>query len=201
MQAITQLPLIMLCTYVQIKVSWFKHIIVLNGLRCGIVRLFDSFVPRRSIIYFRGWNTPMYSHRPIAVVAGVKKYRVPRLSVPAPIELCVKWYGRHQCFLSRSRFTPCLSMEGGLSVIMVMEDCQCSYTGLFDQVPGVIRDDRVIQNLSLHHIFIYRKVVYGTRMLFFFSSATRTDMKSKGSSLALVCVSIKFIDFIFWLVY
>ena len=65
-------------------------------------------------------------------------------SVPAPIELCIKWYGRHQCFLSRSRFTPCLSMEGGLSVIMVMEDCQCSYTGLFDQVPGVIRNGRVI---------------------------------------------------------
>ena len=143
----TQLPLIMLCTYVQIKVSWFKHSIVLNGLRCGIARLFDSFVPRRSIIYFKEWGqTPMYSH--VAVVAGVKKYRVPRLSVPAPIELCVKWYGRHQCFLSRSRFTLCWSMEGGLSVIMVMEDCQCSYTGLFDQVPGVIRNGRVISKLK-----------------------------------------------------
>ena len=136
----TQLPLIMLCTYVQIKVSWSKHSIVLNGLLCSIVRLFDSFVPRRSIIYFKEWGqTPMYSH--IAVVAGVKKYRVPKIE---SIELCVKWYGRHQCFLSRSRFTPCLSMEGGLSVIMVMEDCQCSYTGLFDQVPGVIRNGRGI---------------------------------------------------------
>ena len=45
----------------------------------------------------------------------------PRLSVLAPIELCVKWYGKHQCILSsRSRFTPCVSMEGGLSV---MGDC------------------------------------------------------------------------------
>ena len=35
-------------------------------------------------------------------------------------------------------------MEGVLSVIMVMEDCQCSYAGLFDQVPGVIRNRRVI---------------------------------------------------------
>ena len=119
-------------------------------------------------------------------------------SVPAPIELCVKWYGRHQCFLSRSRFTPCLSMEGGLSVIMVMEDCQCSYTGLFDQVPGVIRNGRVISNLSLHHIFIYRKVVWHKDATFFFSSATRTDLKSKGSCLALVCGSIKFIDFFFF---
>ena len=143
MQAMTQLPLIMLYTYVQIKVSWFKHSIVLNGLRCGIVRLFDSFVPRRSIIYFKEWGqTPMYSH--IALVAGVKKYRVPKIECPGALELCVKWYGRHQCFLSRSRFTPCLSMEGELSVIMVMEDCQCSYTGLFDQVPGVIRNGRVI---------------------------------------------------------
>ena len=31
-------------------------------------------------------------------------------------------------FLSRSRFTPYMSMEGGLSV---MRDCQCSYTGRF----------------------------------------------------------------------
>ena len=76
-----QLPLIMLCTYVQIKVSWFKHSIVLNGLRCGIVRLFDSFVPRRSMIYFNEWGQiPMYSH--IAVVAGVKKYRVPKIECP-----------------------------------------------------------------------------------------------------------------------
>ena len=73
----------------RVKVSWFKYSIVLNGLCCGIVRLFDSFFPRRSIIYFKEWGqTPMYSH--VAVVAGVKKYRVPRLSVPAPIELCVK---------------------------------------------------------------------------------------------------------------
>ena len=50
----------------------------------------------------------------------------PRLSVPAPIELCVKWYGVHHCFLLRSHFTPFMSMEGGLSVI---GDCQCSYTG------------------------------------------------------------------------
>ena len=85
----TQLPLIMLGTFVQIKVSWFKYSIVLNGLRCGIVHLFDSFVPRRSIIYFKEWGqTPMYSHVP--VVAGVKKCRVPKIEFSAPIELCVK---------------------------------------------------------------------------------------------------------------
>ena len=33
----------------------------------------------------------------------------------------------HQCFLSRSRFTPLMSMESGLSVT---GDCQCFYTGL-----------------------------------------------------------------------
>ena len=78
----TQLPLIMLCTYVQIKVSWFKHrVTVLNGLRCSIVLLFDSFVPRRSIIYFKEWGqTPMYSH--VAEVASVKKYRVPKIECP-----------------------------------------------------------------------------------------------------------------------
>ena len=77
----TQLPLIMLCTYVQIRVLWFKHSIVLNGLCCGIVRLFDSFVPRRLIIYFKERGlTPMYSH--VAVVAGVKKYRVPKIECP-----------------------------------------------------------------------------------------------------------------------
>ena len=149
-------------------------------------------------------------------------------------------------------------MEGRLSVIMVMENCQCSYTGLFDQVLGEIRTGSravgsltvpggqefhfphfsqiliifsyfssnvshflphfgspggrlahpgrpwlrhwpagLFQNLSLHHIFIDRKVVWHKNAPFFFSSATRTDMKSKGSFLALVCVSIKFIDFNF----
>ena len=58
----------------------------------------------------------------------------------------------------------------------------------------------LFQNLSLHHIFICRKVVWHKDATFFFSSATQTDMKSKGSCLALVCVSIKFIDFIFFLV-
>ena len=48
----------------------------------------------------------------IFLAISVKKYRVP--SVLAPIELCVKSYGMHQCFLTmtRSRFTPCMSMEG-----------------------------------------------------------------------------------------
>ena len=76
----TQLPLIMLCTFVRIKVSWFKHSIVLNGLRCGIVHLFDSFVPGRSIIFKKWGQTQMYSH--VAVVAGVKKYRVPKIECP-----------------------------------------------------------------------------------------------------------------------
>ena len=77
----TQLPLMMLSTYVQIKVSWFKHSIVLNGFRCGIVRLLDSFVPRLLIIYIKEWGqTPMYSH--VAEVAGVKKYRVPKIECP-----------------------------------------------------------------------------------------------------------------------
>ena len=118
------------------------------------------------------------------------------MSVPAPIELSVK-----NDTIGTSAFCQGHDLlrvyEGGLSVIMVMEDCQCSYTGLFDQVRGVIRNGRVISNLSLHHIFIYRKVVWHKDATFFFSSATRTDMKSKGSCLALVCVSIKFIDFIF----
>ena len=43
----TQLPLIMLLL-VQIQVSWFKHSVVLNGLRYGTARLFISFVSRRS---------------------------------------------------------------------------------------------------------------------------------------------------------
>ena len=64
----TQLPLITL--YVQIKVSWFKHSVVLKRLRYGIARLFISFVSRRSIIYFSEWSqTPTYSH--VAVVAGL----------------------------------------------------------------------------------------------------------------------------------
>ena len=49
MKIVTQFPLIMLyfiCT--DKKDPWFKHSrpIVLNGLSYGIVRLFDSFVPR-----------------------------------------------------------------------------------------------------------------------------------------------------------
>ena len=102
---------------------------------------------------------------------------------------------------SKSRFTPCLSMEGGLSVIMVMEDCQCPYTGLFDQVPGVIRNGRVISKPKLPPYFHLSQSCMAQGCNFFFSSATRTDMKSKGFCLALVCVSVKFIDFIFWLVY
>ena len=142
MQAMTQLPLIMLCTYVQIKVSRFKHSIVLNGLRCGIVRLFDSFVPRRSIIYFKEWcQTPMYSHE--AVVAGEKKYRVPKIECPGAHRTLLNDTEDTRAFCQGSRFTSFLSMEGGLSVIMVMGDCQCSYTGLFGQVPGVIGNGRV----------------------------------------------------------
>ena len=88
--------------------------------------------------------------------------------------------------------------EGGVSVIMVMEDCQCSYTGLFDQVPGVIRNGRVISKPKPPPYFhlSQSRMAQGCNF-FFFSSVTRTDMKSKGSCLALVCVSIKFIDFIF----
>ena len=88
-------------------------------------------------------------------------------------------------------------MEGGLSVIMVMEDCHCSYTGLFDQVSGVIRNGRVISKPKPPPYFHLSQSCMAQGCNFFFSSATRTDMKSKGSCLALVCVSIKFIDFIF----
>ena len=88
-------------------------------------------------------------------------------------------------------------MEGGLSVIMVMEDCQCSYTGLFDQVPGVIRNGRVISKPKPPPYFHLSQSCMAQGCNFFFSSATRTDMKSKGSCMALVCVSVKFIDFIF----
>ena len=47
--------------------------------------------------------------------------------IHAPKELCVKWYSMHRCVLSRSRFTPCMPMEGKLPVL---GDCQCSYTGM-----------------------------------------------------------------------
>ena len=57
---------------------------------------------------------------PHILCVGVKKYRVPKIENLAPIELCVKWCGMNQCFLLRSQFTPCVSMEGGLSV---MGDC------------------------------------------------------------------------------
>ena len=101
------------------------------------------------------------------------------MSVPAPIELCVKWYGRHQCFLSRSRFTPCLSMEGGLSVIMVMEDCQCSYTGLFDQVPGVIRNGRVISKPKSPPYFHLSQscMAQGCNFFFFISHPDRHEVE------------------------
>ena len=88
--------------------------------------------------------------------------------------------------------------EGGLSVIMVMEDCQCFHTGLFDQVPGVIRNGRVISKPKPPPYFHLSQSCMAQGCNFFFSSATRTDMKSIGSCLALVCVSIKFIDFIFF---
>ena len=55
-----------------------------------------------------------------------KEIPIPQLGVLTPIKFCVKWYGMHQCFFSRSRFTPCTSMEGELSV---MGGCQFSYTG------------------------------------------------------------------------
>ena len=87
-------------------------------------------------------------------------------------------------------------MEGGLSVFMVMEDCQCSYTSLFDQVPGVIRNSRVISKPKPPPYFHLSQSCMAQGCNFFFSSAIRTDMKSKGSCLALVCSSIKFIDFI-----
>ena len=93
-------------------------------------------------------------------------------------------------------------MERGISVIMVMEDCQhgqCSYTGLFDQVPGVIRNGRVISKPKPPPYFHLSQSCMAQGCNFFFSSATRTDMKSKCSYLALVCGSIKFIDFIFFL--
>ena len=73
---------------------------------------------------------------PRILCAGVKNTESPRLSVLVPIELCVKKYGMHQCFLSRSRFTPLMSMERGLSV---MGDCQCSYTGAISRVSRVDR--------------------------------------------------------------
>ena len=38
----------------------------------------------------------------------------------------------HQCFLSRSRFTPLMSMESGLSIT---GDCQCFYTGTSGLIP------------------------------------------------------------------
>ena len=43
--------------------------------------------------------------------------------------VCIK------CFLSRTRFTPCMSVEGGLSV---MGDCQCSYTGFMFSIANLL---------------------------------------------------------------
>ena len=38
----------------------------------------------------------------------------------------------------------------GALCVMVMEDCQCSYTGLFDQVPGEIRSgSRAVASLTV----------------------------------------------------
>ena len=87
-------------------------------------------------------------------------------------------------------------MDGELSVIMVKEDCQCSYTGLFDQVPGVIRNGRVILKPKPPPYFHLSQSCMAQGCNFFFINHP-TDMKSKGSCLALVCVSIKFINFIF----
>ena len=55
--------------------------------------------------------------------AGEKKYRVPRLSDLAPIILTLVLNGTvcTSAFLSRSHFTPCMSMKEGPSV---MGDCQ-----------------------------------------------------------------------------
>ena len=61
-----------------------------------------------------------------AYSAGVKEYKVPKIERPSAHKTLFKGYAMHQCFLSRSCFTPCMSMEGGLAV---MGDCQCSYTG------------------------------------------------------------------------
>ena len=62
-------------------------------------------------------------------------------------------------------------MEGGLSVIMVMEDCQCPYTGLFDQVPGVIRNGRVISKPKPPPYFHLSQscMAQGCNFLFFIS--------------------------------
>ena len=64
----------------------------------------------------------------------------PRLSVLAPIVICVKWFAMYQLFLSRSRCTPCMSMEEGLSVL---GDCNALtpaffwYKSFFDRSKNV----------------------------------------------------------------
>ena len=87
----------------------------------------------------------MYSH--VAVVAGVKKYRVPKIKCPGAVlndTVSISAFCQGHDLLR-----VCL-WKGGLSVIMVMENCQCSYTGLFDQLPGEIRTgSRAVASLTV----------------------------------------------------
>ena len=65
----------------------------------------------------------------------------------------------HQCFLSRSRFTPCMSMEGGLSV---MGDCECFYTGFRGRTsPAYVSPPSFL--------FFFRSRFYVTYQVYFLS--------------------------------
>ena len=48
---------------------------------------------------------------------GVKRYRVPKIERPSVYRTLCKMERYAPALLSRSRFTPCMSMEGGRSVV------------------------------------------------------------------------------------
>ena len=85
---------------------WFDHVF----MNCSASDLFAIEVPRNRI------GCPMPNNRSKQIQethtacnsAGVKKYRVPKYKIER-LSVYVKWFGMHQCFLSRSRFTPCMS--------------------------------------------------------------------------------------------
>ena len=81
------------------------------------------------------------------MVAGVKKYRVPKIECSCAV--LNDSVGTSAFCQGHDLLRVCL-WKGRLSVIMVMENCQCSYTGLFDQVPGEIRTgSRAVASLTV----------------------------------------------------
>ena len=81
-------------------------------------------------VYYWCSFTPIKNSKSLAktriLSTGVKEMgqESPRLSVLAPIELCIKWYGMHQYFLSRSLYSVYMYgrgtlCHGGLPVLYI----------------------------------------------------------------------------------